>query len=98
MKFRSTHFFAENISFKNGKKSIVRIRPSAKMDIFEKRTFLENGIFCDKSTHTTLIIVCCYATKYIVSLRIMGQKMDILEMSILPIAPETFETKSKNVF
>jgi hypothetical protein len=64
--------------------------------------FLENGHFWENGNFATNLYIphllssdAMRQTKSI-SLRIMGQKMDILEMSILPIAPETFETKSKN--
>jgi hypothetical protein len=72
--------------------------------IGQKWTFLENGHLWENGNFATnlhiphLLSSAAMRQTITVSHRFVGQKMDILEMSILPIAPETFETKSKNAF
>lgn len=92
----NAHFSAENISFKNGKKSIVRFGHRPKWTFLENGHFLENGNFATNLYIPHLLSSATMRQTKSISHKIMGQKMDILEMSILPIAPETFETTSKN--
>lgn len=58
--------------------------------------FGENGNFATNIHTPHLLSSDAMRQNITVSLRIMGPKTDILEMSILPIVPETFETTSKN--
>jgi hypothetical protein len=75
------------------------IRPSARNGHFWKTDILwENGNFATNLHIPHLLSSAAMRQTITVSHRFVGQKMDILEMSILPIAPETFETKSKNAF
>ena len=78
------------------KKSIVRFGHRPKWTFLENGHFWENGNFATNLYIPHLLSSDAMRQIKSISLRIMGQKMDILEMSILPIAPETFETKSKN--
>jgi hypothetical protein len=64
--------------------------------LLENGHFWENGNFATNLHAPHLLSSAAMRQIITVSHRIMGQKMDILEMSILAIAPETFETTFKN--
>lgn len=92
----NAHFSAENISFKNGKNQSFDSAIGQNGHFWKTDIFGENGNFATNIHTPHLLSSDAMRQNITVSLRIMGPKTDILEMSILPIAPETFETTSKN--
>jgi len=90
------HFSAENISFKNGKNQSFVSAIGQNGHLLKNGHFVENGNFATNLYTPHLLPSDAMRQIKSVSLRNMGQKMDILKMSILPIAPETFGKTSKN--